>query len=248
MTPKQLQTTLTGLGYACGPIDGVMGPLTRQAIKLFQADHDLTVDGIVGARTLSRLHHNAKQATLPDPQEIKHGKQDVHNSIPLALPWLHCAQHLKGTQEVGGSGSNPTILQWAKDQEMPFYTDDDIPWCGLFVAHCISSQLVNEPLPSAPLQARAWRTFGQQCTPQLGAVMVFWRESVESHKGHVGFYWSEDDDTYHILGGNQSNSVTVAKLAKSRLLCARWPITALTASGQVVIAKRGDDPISQNEA
>ncbi|MBM7036765.1 NlpC/P60 family protein [Vibrio ulleungensis] len=248
MTPLQLQTTLTDLGYACGPIDGVMGPLTRQAIKLFQADHDLTVDGIVGKRTLSQLHKRVAQAPASDSQTLTQSDDSIHDLIPLALPWLHCAHHLIGTQEVSGTGSNPTIMQWANYQQMPYYTDDDIPWCGLFVAHCVSSQLTNEPLPSMPLRARAWRTFGQQCTPQLGAIMVFWRESIESNKGHVGFYWSEDDDTYHILGGNQSNSVTVAKLAKSRLLCARWPITSLTASSQVVIAKRGDDPISQNEA
>ena len=65
--------------------------------------------------------------------------------------------------------------------------------------------------------------FGDEVTPQFGSTLVFWRESRESFKGHVGFYWAEDDLNYHVLGGNQSDSVSVARVRKSRLLGARWP-------------------------
>ncbi|MEM8948079.1 MAG: hypothetical protein AAGA21_20560 [Pseudomonadota bacterium] len=50
-------------------------------------------------------------------------------------------------------------------------------------------------------------------------------------RGHVGFYWAEDETTYHILGGNQSNEVNVSRYKKDRFLRARWPDTALQPTG-----------------
>jgi uncharacterized protein (TIGR02594 family) len=132
--------------------------------------------------------------------------------------------------------------------ELTSYNDDDIPWCGLFVAHCIGSQLPEEKLPTNPLGARNWAKLGDAASPQLGAVMVFWRQSRNGGLGHVGFYWAEDDNAYHILGGNQSNAVTIARLAKDRLLEARWPDTAPRPTGITRRASKNGQVLSQNEA
>jgi hypothetical protein len=80
------------------------------------------------------------------------------------MPWLQEAFHLIGTRERPGAGSNEAILGWAHDLDLTSY-DDDIPWCGLFVAHCIGSQLPEESMPNNPLGARNWARFGQQATP-----------------------------------------------------------------------------------
>lgn len=48
---KQLQTALKGHGYDPGPIDGQFGTKTENAVKKFQGDNELTVDGIVGPIT-----------------------------------------------------------------------------------------------------------------------------------------------------------------------------------------------------
>lgn len=48
---KTLQTNLNTLGYDPGAIDGVYGDSTVKAVKLFQADQGLTVDGIAGIAT-----------------------------------------------------------------------------------------------------------------------------------------------------------------------------------------------------
>lgn len=45
-----LQHDLTALGYPLAA-DGVFGPATMQAVRAFQRDHALTMDGIVGVRT-----------------------------------------------------------------------------------------------------------------------------------------------------------------------------------------------------
>jgi len=42
---SRVQAGLTQLGYDSGPVDGVMGSRTRSAIKKYQSDHKLLVDG-----------------------------------------------------------------------------------------------------------------------------------------------------------------------------------------------------------
>ncbi|MDK2784604.1 MAG: hypothetical protein PWR11_470 [Bacillota bacterium] len=51
----ELQATLARLGYDPGPIDGIFGKLTEQAVRLFQARHGLVVDGVVGPATYAVL-------------------------------------------------------------------------------------------------------------------------------------------------------------------------------------------------
>ena len=50
----ELQRQLAELGYGVKP-DGVFGPETERAVKQFQADFNLTVDGIVGPKTFAVL-------------------------------------------------------------------------------------------------------------------------------------------------------------------------------------------------
>jgi len=51
----QMQTALNNLGYNPGPIDGIFGPRTQQAVIRFQRDRGLTPDGIVGILTYGAL-------------------------------------------------------------------------------------------------------------------------------------------------------------------------------------------------
>ena len=55
MNVKQIQCLLTYLGYSPGAIDGADGRNTQGAIRAFQADYGLTVDGIPGAATQKML-------------------------------------------------------------------------------------------------------------------------------------------------------------------------------------------------
>jgi peptidoglycan hydrolase-like protein with peptidoglycan-binding domain len=52
---KELQSKLESLGYDVGPIDGIFGPLTERAVRKFQKDNKLAVDGIVGQETFATL-------------------------------------------------------------------------------------------------------------------------------------------------------------------------------------------------
>ena len=54
---RELQTMLLKLGYDLGPcgIDGDFGKATEAAVRNFQSDHRLAVDGVVGKNTWSEL-------------------------------------------------------------------------------------------------------------------------------------------------------------------------------------------------
>jgi N-acetylmuramoyl-L-alanine amidase len=50
-----IQARLNNLGYACGPVDGIDGPLTQHGVRAFQTGHSLKVDGIAGPKTQAAL-------------------------------------------------------------------------------------------------------------------------------------------------------------------------------------------------
>lgn len=50
-----VQSRLQELGYSPGPIDGYYGPLTEAAVRAFQADKNLSVDGVVNEVTWNEL-------------------------------------------------------------------------------------------------------------------------------------------------------------------------------------------------
>ena len=74
MDVKEQQARLNQLGYTGlngKPLleDGVVGANTKHAIKTFQKEHGLTVDGIVGPKTLSALKMtDAKQQAEPNKE------------------------------------------------------------------------------------------------------------------------------------------------------------------------------------
>ncbi len=55
MTPKDIQRALKNAGYYDGVIDGKIGPKTRTALRKFQDDMSLKVDGIAGRNTKEKL-------------------------------------------------------------------------------------------------------------------------------------------------------------------------------------------------
>lgn len=52
---KQIQTKLKSWGYYDGDVDGIYGSKTFEAVKSFQRKNGLTVDGVVGEKTLNAL-------------------------------------------------------------------------------------------------------------------------------------------------------------------------------------------------
>ena len=165
-----------------------------------------------------------------------------------APKWLAAARARLGTREAAGAANSATILGWAKRLGTKvlgmIYNADSTPWCGVFVASC----LAEDDIVSAPIAVRAmsWATWGLALRPERlapGAVLVFERPG----GGHVGFYVGEDAVAYHVLGGNQGDAVTVARIEKSRCIARRWPESRPVVGKRVQIAVTGK-PISRNES
>lgn len=176
-------------------------------------------------------------------------------AIPAAYSWLNkltplpkvVAEAFKeyGTFEVSGTGNSPKIMGWAKEVGLQnVYTADAIPWCGLFMA--VIAQRAGKAVPKNPLWALNWQNFGTPGgQPCLGDVLTF----VRSGGGHVGIYIGEDKIAYHVLGGNQSDAVTVTRIDKKRLYRVRRPEVTMAHSE---VAKpyilKGAGALSANEA
>ncbi len=122
-----------------------------------------------------------------------------------------------GIKEVVGKKDNPEVLKYF--DEIGYEGSklkDETSWCSAFVNWvCKKSNLPY----SGKLTARSWLKVGRKVEmPKLGDVVVFWRESPESWKGHVGFFIRETDNLVYVLGGNQSNQVKISAYPKYRLL------------------------------
>lgn len=152
--------------------------------------------------------------------------------LPPAYRWLGMidplprmlaeALRLLGTVERVGPGDAPEILGWARElggDVMKLYRSDAMPWCGLFMA--VVAQRAGKAVPASPLWALSWAGFGAAADrASLGDVLVFRRPG---GGGHVGLYVGEDAGGFHVLGGNQSDRVGFARLARGRLVAARRP-------------------------
>lgn len=122
-----------------------------------------------------------------------------------------------GIQEIVGKKDNPEVLKYFNIM----YLDgaklkDETSWCSAFVNWCA----IKSNLPySGKLTARSWLKVGTRTdNPEMGDVVVLWRESVNSWKGHVGIYVRQTDRHIFILGGNQANKVCIRAYHKNKLL------------------------------
>lgn len=155
--------------------------------------------------------------------------------------WLKIARSYDGLKEIPGPRHNQTIIRWLGKLNA-WWSNDETPWCGVFVAHCMQESWL--PFPKFYMRAKAWSDYGSLLRRDRlapGAILVFDRAG----GGHVGFYVGEDAGFYYVLGGNQSNAVNVMKLGKSRLVASRWP------KGEPVIGKPvylNGGSVSTNEA
>lgn len=156
--------------------------------------------------------------------------------------WLGIARKLIGTKEVPGPSHNGFISKgWAR-LGAPWFNDDETPWCGFFVAHCMEAAGLPYPGKGLFARAKAWLDWGKTCPPVLGAVVVFGRDG----GGHVGFLVGQGVSEFYVLGGNQSNQVSITPIAKSRALGYRWPASLPT--GTTPLPNMRGGTISKNEA
>lgn len=129
---------------------------------------------------------------------------------------LEIAFKYYGLKEIQGEQDNPIIVNFFKEIGHSWVKDDETAWCSAFINYVALKAGFER---SGKLNARSWLNVGKKVDkPELGDIVVFWREDVNSWKGHVGLYINHDDKYIYCLGGNQSNQVNITAYPKERLL------------------------------
>ncbi|CAL2105483.1 conserved hypothetical protein [Tenacibaculum sp. 190524A02b] len=122
-----------------------------------------------------------------------------------------------GVEEIKGKKDNPQIVKYFT--EIGFNGEklkDETAWCSAF-ANWVAKKAGK--VISGKLNARSWLKVGAIVNnPIIGDVVILWRESPKSWKGHVGFFIKETSRYVYLLGGNQGNKVSIAKYPKNRVL------------------------------
>ncbi len=133
---------------------------------------------------------------------------------------LRLASQYIGLQETPGKGNNPVIIQMFRDIGQSWVQDDETSWCSAFI-NWIAWNVKCEM--SGKLDARSWLKIGTDVNiPEPGDVVVYWRDSISSWKGHVGLFtgYSRTGKIW-TLGGNQSNEIRISQYDEEKLLSFR---------------------------
>jgi len=178
-------------------VTGLKGDITKEKI----------VDSIAKSMDVSRSIRVIEKVIIEDPID--------YTRIKL----LAIALGEYGVTEITGSAHNERILQYAKESGFNSVIDDETSWCSIFM-NWVAVKCGTER--SYKLTARSWLEVGNDVfgIERPGDVVILWREKPSSWKGHVGFFvsYSEDKRWVYLLGGNQSNKVTISKYSTSRIL------------------------------
>jgi uncharacterized protein (TIGR02594 family) len=121
-----------------------------------------------------------------------------------------------GLKEIVGNKHNPEILAMFTEIGFDYVKDDETSWCSAALNY-FCKKLGYER--SGALDARSWLNLKSiVLKPTMGDIVVLWRESPDSWKGHVGLYISEDLDKIYVLGGNQGDMISITAYPKDRIL------------------------------
>lgn len=217
MNTHTLQTRLN-LTLALDPpldVDGILGPLTREAILAFQAQHvgpdgrPLTVDGIPGPLTQWALTTNVQ--AVPSDQLtpfVRRGRARCElgdRAIDVMVAELRA-----GAREVNANNEGPFVEKYLA----PLGRTSGA-WCAgitSFAVHTAAAELGRE----APFAysgtargilnelARKGLTYEPgELTPMCGDLMVWWRGTPDGWQGHIEPITDYEAGVVWTIGGNR---------------------------------------------
>jgi peptidoglycan hydrolase-like protein with peptidoglycan-binding domain len=148
-----LQVTLRHHHVYRGPVDGVVGPSTKAAVKRFQRRHGLTPDGVVGPRTHRAFGRFAKHVLGSRRVAPGMAGWDVAE-LQFALAW-----HGFPNSSIDGGFGGHTERALIRFQRWAHLTPDGVAGPGTFRA--LQAPLPHCPISLAwPLQAPVGSPFG----------------------------------------------------------------------------------------
>jgi len=204
--------------------DGDMGPTPHTVDGIGKCD----INSYDGSK--QELIASWAPAGIAPPQPEPPPRPPMPDTVP---PWLMVMRAITGMTEAPGSANNPHILHMADaiGREWPAqanyaaqYTSDDIAWCGLTVAYCVSTAGY-EPQYGATdterwMWAQSWDEWGEELEePKQGCIVV----QVRDGGGHVTLFEHWDGGMLVCRGGNQSDMVKLSSYDPGVVLSYRWP-------------------------
>ncbi|MBE5804985.1 MAG: peptidoglycan-binding protein [Clostridiales bacterium] len=105
----KMQQALVSLGYSTGGTDGKFGAATEKAVRQFQKDNGLTVDGLAGSATLTLLYAQA-DGTVSKPSSGNSGSSNSSNSNSSSGSYFSGNY---ATLKYGSQGDRVKLLQKA---------------------------------------------------------------------------------------------------------------------------------------
>lgn len=196
-------------------VNEVFDKETDKAVKLFQIDNFLGINGEVDIETYAALQN--KKNTLPNKQAVLAIK---------SANWMKIAEKEIGQSELPGNTHNPRIIAYHATTTLRA-TNDETPWCSSFVNWVLSQAGIKGTNSAAAI---SWMNWGRAMASQSGAIVVIHNNKLQtsslSYSGyHVAFLIKETATHYHLLGGNQRNRVKVSRYPKKSwaLTASRWP-------------------------
>ncbi len=106
----KIQKKLKKLGYYHGPIDGIFGGGTYSAVKNFQRDHNLKVDGIVGEKTWKALFKRNIQDQSIKKKPLIYRCMALTGTFETGKGFPECFAGISG--DFDGQGMSLGVLQW----------------------------------------------------------------------------------------------------------------------------------------
>jgi len=135
--------------------------------------------------------------------------------------WLgHALEHL-GIKEIPGAMHNPRIQAFFKDAGHGEISRDETAWCAAFVGACLERAGYKSTRSLMARSYLGWGVDARAFDNPIGSIAILKRGTNPS-LGHVGFLVGITADKVWLLGGNQSDSVSIAAYRRSRLIGLRW--------------------------
>lgn len=166
---------------------------------------------------------NCSEGSPPERNETDTQIPDIVSLLTTYLGEAKSGAWLEGT--VYGRPSNPNIMAVFRDVGHTWPQDDSVYWCAGFAGAVLKRACYKF---QKSLRARDYLSYGNPVASlaeaKQGDIIVFGRDGPPG-SGHVAFVWEKPNSTIvKVVGGNQSNNVTLCNFKTSGILGIRRPV------------------------
>lgn len=152
---SQIQSALAKQGYYRASVDGVYGSRTTAAVRRFQRDNGLTVDGVCGAETLAALNIQPPQASADS------------NTVNLLARLI--SAEARGEPYVGQVAVGAVVLNRVEHPSFPNSISGVVYQSGAFT--CVTDGQFDQPVADSAYRAARDALSGWD--PTGGAIYYF---------------------------------------------------------------------------